>query len=382
MVRNPVLLILVVAGLASALGLAFLGHAPNRILSGQPVTLASLLTGERVLVLLPAAIIASGMFALPSRVVHVAMGLAGVAFVLGLVWLAGAAAAGLADPARPAGRTSFGAGFWALVAVGWLVSADAGRRIAGPWARLAFGTLALAGIGALLATGRLDQLSLAKELDSHKDVFLPAVLRHAQIVGVALVPTLLLGLPLGIAAFRSPALRGPLFAALNVVQTIPSIALFGLLMVPLSALADLVPALPAMGVSGIGLAPAAIALTLYSLLPIARATAAGLGQAPRPVVEAARGIGFTRAQVFRSVELPLALPVILSGLRVTLVQAIGLAAVAALIGAGGLGAIMFQGLFSSAADLVLLGVVPVVMMAVVADATLGALVAVLRGATP
>ena len=159
-----------------------------------------------------------------------------------------------------------------------------------------------------------------------------------------------------------------MLAVLNVIQTIPSIALFGLLMAPLSALAVAVPWLRTLGISGIGLAPAIIALTLYCLLPIVRNTYEGLVQVPHHVVDAARGMGMTERQILAKVQIPLALPVFLSGLRVTIVQALGLAAVAALIGAGGLGSIMFQGLFSNALDLVLLGAVPIVVMVVVVDA--------------
>jgi osmoprotectant transport system permease protein len=137
-----------------------------------------------------------------------------------------------------------------------------------------------------------------------------------------------------------------------------------------------------LGVSGIGAAPAIIALTLYCLLPIVRNTAEGLAQVPRPVIDAARGMGMTDRQIFWSVEAPLALPVILSGLRVTLVQAIGLAAVAALIGAGGLGAIMFRGLFANALDLVLLGAIPIIALAVLTDASLKLLIATLSRGQP
>jgi osmoprotectant transport system permease protein len=115
-----------------------------------------------------------------------------------------------------------------------------------------------------------------------------------------------------------------------------------------------------------------VALTLYSLLPIARSTAAGLGQVPQPVIDAALGMGLTAPQIFWKVELPLALPIFLSGLRVATVQVMGLAMVAALIGAGGFGTLMFQGLLSGALDLVLLGVVPVVALALVIDAALRA----------
>lgn len=145
-------------------------------------------------------------------------------------------------------------------------------------------------------------------------------------------------------------------------------ALFGLLMAPLAGLAQTFPALGALGVSGTGLAPALIALTLYALLPLVRGVVAGLGQVPDAVRESARGMGMSAWQRFWHVDVPLALPVWLRSLRVVAVQTVGMAVVAALIGAGGFGALVFQGLLSSALDLVLLGVIPVVALAVVLDA--------------
>src|SRR5258708_38727866 len=106
-----------------------------------------------------------------------------------------------------------------------------------------------------------------------------------------------------------------------------------------------------------------IGLVVYSLLPLPRNTAEGLAGVSAAALEAGRGLGMTQRQLLWRVEMPLALPVILSGLRVAAIQAVGLTAVAALIGAGGLGAIMFQGLFADALDLVLLGVVPIVLLA-------------------
>jgi osmoprotectant transport system permease protein len=231
--------------------------------------------------------------------------------------------------------------------------------------------LVVAGVVAFLAArGDLDQLSLARELAVRHGVFMAAIARHIVIVGAALVPTLLVGVPLGVLAQRRQAVRHRLFPLLNIVQTIPSIALFGLLIGPLSGLAALFPGLASLGISGIGLAPAVLALVLYSLLPIVRNTAAGLDNVPAAIRDAGSGLGMTQRQLFWRVELPLALPIFLAGLRITTVQAIGLAAVAALIGAGGLGAIVFQGLFSNAQDLVLLGTLPLIALALVADAVL------------
>ena len=136
---------------------------------------------------------------------------------------------------------------------------------------------------------------------------------------------------------------------------------------PLSALAVAVPSLARLGIGGIGMAPALIALVLYALLPVVRSTVAGIGGVDSAVVDAARGMGMTRRQRFWRVELPLAAPVLLAGLRIVTVQAIGLAVVAALIGAGGLGSFVFEGLGQYAADLVLLGALPAIGLALAAD---------------
>jgi osmoprotectant transport system permease protein len=266
-----------------------------------------------------------------------------------------------------------------LFAAAALALADALRRLSpSPVIRIVIGAVATLPVLAVIATGRADQLAILREYAAQRDVFAAALLRHVELVLGALVPTLAIGLPLGLLAVRRASLRAPLFSTLNVIQTIPSIAMFGLLMAPLGALAHLAPGLERLGVSGIGMAPAILALMLYALLPIARNTQAGFASVPASVLETARGMGMTRRQILWSVEIPLALPVVLAGVRITLVQLIGLAVLAALVGAGGLGAIMFQGLFADALDQVLLGVIPVVLLAMAADAALNVLIALTR----
>ncbi|PWC34522.1 osmoprotectant uptake system permease [Azospirillum sp. TSO35-2] len=357
------------AAAVAAVALPFLGFAPNRLLSGRPVALWAAVQGPGdVAALLPGLLLLASPVLRPHRAGLALTVAAGALFAAALVWLAGEQAGRLAAGASAAARTSFASGFWVMAAAGLLTAIDAGRRLGlGTVGRLAVGG-AVAGLVALqLASGHLDQLSILKEYANRREVFADAVLRHATLVAAALVPTLLVGVPLGIAAHRVAAVGRAVFPVLNVVQTVPSIALFGLLMAPLAALGA---ALPGTGISGVGPLPAVIALTFYSLLPIVRNIAVGLDGVPAPVREAARGMGLTPRQIFLRVDLPLALPVFLSGLRITVVQAVGLAAVAALIGAGGLGAIMFQGLFANALDLVLLGAVPVILLAVAADALL------------
>lgn len=358
-------------GLATGLGLAFLTHAPNRLISGRPIPLAAAISGANLITLLPGLALLAGPFLPQRRSSHGIVATAAAAFLVALLWLAGAQAAALAEISPRAARTSLGGGFWGLFICAMLALVDAGQRLRlRPGSRFLAGTAVLGAILLLAASGALDQLAIMREYAARRSVFADAVIRHMAIVLGALLPTVLLGAPLGVLAQRRPTLRAGLFPALNLVQTIPSIALFGLLIAPLSALAGYVPGLAALGVAGVGVTPAIIALVLYSLLPIVRNTTEGLETVSAAAVEAARGIGMTRAQIFRYVEMPLALPVFLSGLRIATVQAVGLVAVAALIGAGGLGAIMFQGLFADALDLVLLGAVPIILLALAADALL------------
>ncbi len=374
------------AGLAaiSLAALPFAQHAPNRLLSGRPLSLGAVLTltgpGPGV------ALGAAGLLLLapllrPGWNAVRWLGLAGGGLTLAAAaWVAARAADALAlHAAVPAARTALGAAFWVLAVAVLLMAADTARRLPpARWGALAAAALALSPLAILLASGNLAQLSLLREYAAERGQLWAALVRHLLLVSGALLPTLLIGVPLGIAAHRRRGLRRVAFPVLNVIQTVPSIALFGLLIGPLSALGAASPALASLGIGGVGVAPAIIALVLYSLLPIVRNTVEGLDGVPGQVREAARGMGMTDAQAFWRVDAPLALPVVLSGLRVTAVQAVGLAAVSALIGAGGLGAIIFQGLFANALDLVLLGSLPVILLAVAVDAGFRALTGLAR----
>ena len=368
-IGNRVLLVLVVGGILAGSSLAFLTTAPNRLVTGTGIRLDALLTGWRTALLLPAAVLVLGVFLPQVRRTHLVTAIAATLLLAGWVALAGAHALQLGQTGSAISRTSFGGGFWLLVFFSWLAAADSIQRLrlGVPATILANAAVVAPCIGLLLA-GELDQLSLLKEYANRQEVFHTALFRHLEIVLATLLPTLLIGVPLGVASFRRERWRIPLFAVLNVIQTVPSIALFGLLLAPLSLLAMQIPMLSRLGIGGIGIAPAIVALTLYSLLPVVRSTVAGLAQVPKAVIESATGMGMSRGQILRHVELPLALPVFLSGVRVATVQVVGLAVVAALIGAVGLGALVFQGLSSTALDLVLLGVVPVVALAVTFDA--------------
>ncbi|EPP1149746.1 ABC transporter permease [Yersinia enterocolitica] len=367
-VKNRVLLSLVILMILSGVGLSFVSHAPNRLISGQGISLISLITGPVWWLLLPILMLASFAFFKQSTVLYWATVLIAELLLFGLLLLAGATATQLAGGEESLVRTSLGGGFWLMSGMSILIAIDSlSRAVVNPIWRSMANVLLLLPVVILLATGQLDQLSLLKEYVNRQDVFNDALWQHLQILFATLVPAMLLGIPLGLFCFRSPRFQVAVFSTLNIIQTIPSIALFGLLIAPLAGLAAAIPWLAEHGVSGIGLAPAIVALVLYALLPLVRNVVAGLDAVPDSVVESARGMGMTRSQLFFRVQIPIAMPLIVSGVRIIAVQTVGLAVVAALIGAGGLGAIVFQGLLSSALDLVLLGVIPVVVMAVVVD---------------
>ncbi|WP_293634033.1 ABC transporter permease [Polaromonas sp.] len=304
------------------------------------------------------------------------------ALVVGLGALAASHASQVVSADTPFGRTSLGSGLWLAWLLLGLVLADAMQALrAGTLTRLGVAAASLLPLAFLLASGAADDLSIMKEYANRDDAFWEAIARHGQIVALALFFTLVIGLPLGWATHRYAAAAPALFPVLNIIQTIPSIALFGLLMAPLAWLAASWPALGRAGISGVGLAPGVVALTLYSLLPVVRGTLAGLAQVPSAVTQAAQGMGFSDSQLFWQVQVPLALPVVLSGVRTASIQAVGLAGVTALIGAGGLGSLMFEGLFSSAQDLVLLGVVPIVVLGALVDGVFKGLITLTRPAT-
>ncbi|EKN3499205.1 ABC transporter permease [Yersinia enterocolitica] len=367
-VKNRVLLVLVILMILSGVGLSFVSHAPNRLISGQGISLISLITGPVWWLLLPILMLASFAFFKQSTVLYWATVLIAELLLFGLLLLAGTTATQLTGGEESLVRTSLGGGFWLMSGMSILIAIDSlSRAVVNPIWRSMANVLLLLPVVILLATGQLDQLSLLKEYVNRQDVFNDALWQHLQILFATLVPAMFLGIPLGLFCFRSTRFQVTVFSILNIIQTIPSIALFGLLIAPLAGLAAAIPWLAEHGVSGIGLAPAIVALVLYALLPLVRNVVAGLDAVPDSVVESARGMGMTRSQLFFQVQIPIAMPLIVSGVRIIAVQTVGLAVVAALIGAGGLGAIVFQGLLSSALDLVLLGVIPVVVMAVVVD---------------
>lgn len=181
---------------------------------------------------------------------------------------------------------------------------------------------------------------------------------HLWLVGLSTAFAVLIGVPLGILISRRTSLNKPVLASANIIQTIPSLALFGFLL-----------PVPWLGARSDRLA--ILALTLYALLPIIRNTYTGIRGVDPAVVEAGRGMGLTESQLLFQVQLPLAVSVILSGIRVAIVISVGLATIAAAIGAGGLGEFIFRGLAMVDNRIILAGAIPAAILALLADVVVG-----------
>lgn len=382
-IHNRVLLLLVLLLAAAGGVLPFINHAANRLVSGEPMVLSQLPDHALLLLILPTVVLA-GLTLAPTRrlPLFLTLFIAEAMFIAALVVM-GETATWFAHEGSSVARTSPGSGLWLGLALCLLICADAINRLTPKalWRLLLNLQIWIAPV-ALLLSGFFSDLSLLKEYANRQDVFDDALSRHLLLLLGTLAPALLIGVPLGVFCYQRPSWQSSVFSVLNVIQTVPSVALFGLLIAPLAGLAKLLPWLGAIGVSGIGVTPALIALVLYALLPLVRGVVAGMQQVPRNIIESAEGMGMSRRQIFWRAEVPLAMPVLLRSLRVVCIQTIGMAVIAALIGAGGFGAIVFQGLLSSALDLVLLGVIPVIALAVMLDALFKLLISLLEAKQP
>jgi len=318
------------------------------------------------------------------RLARVRLVLAAVPLPLLVAVLLVGSQAALASGAPESGRVAPAAGWWFAAIGAYLVFYDARRRF-GTGAPGGSATLARATAAAmLLATASLpvvlptDGLGIVQEYSNRAGRFWGEFRAHVGLSGASVAGSVMLGVPLGLLAFRSRRADKPVLAITSGLQTIPSLALFGLMIAPLAFVSRQVPALRELGVRGVGNAPAVIALTLYGLLPVVRNTYVGMTSVDEGVLEAGRGMGMSRRELLVMVRAPIALPIVLTGVRITAVQTVGNAAVAALIGARGLGNFVFQGLGQASSDLIVLGALPIVALAVAVDRGMDALISALR----
>lgn len=296
------------------------------------------------------------------------LGIIGACVLLLSLLASGIGAENLLHSAPSTARASLGAGVWTSLFAAYLLIHTA---LSGMPSRPRLRKLLSLTIPVLIiilgSFGVFNHLGLIVEFTGNEQRFFQETSRHLALSIGSVTIGACIAIPLGIAAARSEKAQRPIFLMSNTLVTIPSLALFGLIMAPLSALTFAYPALREIGIRGVGATPALIALVLYSLLPIVHNTYAGIRQVSPAALDAGRGMGMSRRQLSWRVEYPLALPLIGEGVRTATVQSVGNTAVAALIGAGGLGHFIFQGLGQAAPDLILLGALAVIVLALSID---------------
>jgi len=376
-VKTPgkLLPVCVAVALLSVFLVPFVSIRANRTATGEGITLASASLGLAlflaVLVVLVLIAHAFNNFAIARTAGAVSL----VALIPAALVVLSLMSASLGRVAAVQVRISMSTGFWMFLgaAYGMIISfaPDPGKRL-----RFLVPAALLASISVLtflLATGGFESLSLLKEYSNRTSTFIAESLRHLMYAGGTVLAALVIGVPFGYAASRSRAWERPVFILANIAQAIPTISLLGLLIVPLSLLASRFPVLDALGIRGVGWAPASIVLFLYAILPITANAHAGFRMIEPSVLDAAKGLGMHGFPLLFRVQLPLALPAIVGGVRTAFTQNLGNAVLAGLIGGGGLGSLMFLGLAQAAPDLILLGVLPLVAMVLVSEQSLGAL---------
>lgn len=358
-----------VAGAASSL----VQLRANRLVPGiaEPITIAGPFAWLIMLAL------AAGMLAAVAPWVVVRRGAALLAAPLLLAstaWGVGRAAHDLLAGEPAIARVSLSTGAWVMVAaVGVLAlaakhlepPADAARRL----------LLLLGGVVAVAAFrwGGLSALSLAREFSVRSSGFWPLVGGHLALSMASLFAGVVIGIPLGLWASGNRRAGNVVLGVAGAIQTVPSLALLGLLVVPLAALATKLPLLGSLGIGGIGSAPGFIVLALYALLPIVRGTYVGLSRVDPGAVDAGLGMGMSRRQLLLRVKFPLAVPLIVDGIRTAAVLVVGIATLTALAGARNLGVLVFEGLGQFAPDLILLGALPIIVLAITVDVGFGRL---------
>jgi osmoprotectant transport system permease protein len=359
--------VLACIGLLAALAFPFLYVTPNRLLSGEPHS-------PHVVALALVWLLIVGLGVTPVSGSRGVVAVLAWGLIAGLPLLASMDARMLLLAAPPSARVPLGAGFWLMWLSASLLLLDRLRELRRAARMNGWITLVVALVGMGMA-GAFDTLALAREFHAQRGPFMDALLTHLTLAATTLLVALVIGAPLGWWAWRTRRADGAVVGLLAFLQTVPSLALFALLIGPFAWLAHAWPALGALGFGGTGAAPAVFALVLYALLPVVRYTIAGLGAVPADARDAARGLGMSRLQLLSRVQLPLGWPVLLAGLRIVAVQTIGLAAVATLIGAGGLGRFVFLGIGQGANDMVMLGTLAIIALALAVDLLFQAMLA-------
>jgi osmoprotectant transport system permease protein len=343
---------------------------PNRLLRGEDVTLQQSSPQGFWLLMVAWVVILVASLPRTGRIGAVLRGLGADAIILASTLVSANVAADFMARQGALARVSLGVGYWLTLLACYVVIFSALQRLKTIGLRSLVALPGPLGVVVLLVTGHLDSLAIMQEYAANAESFNTAFTQQLAYTVGATSLGLVFGLIAGVAAAKWPRVEGSVFALLNVAQVLPALSFIGLLIVPMGWLGATVPALGAIGVSGIGWAPVFVVLLCYALYPITRNVFTGMRSLDHGIVDAAVGMGMKPRQRLASVELPLISPVVLAGVRIAAVQTTAAAILAALVGGGGLGTIVFFGVQQTAEDLVLLGVIPIVAMSLTIDSTL------------
>jgi osmoprotectant transport system permease protein len=358
---------------------SFVSFRPNRIVEGESASAIGALGTSGWIALGLWLLAALGALLLPRSArlawrghTHLARGLLASSVLLLLLAQSGRAASAFAAGGAAASRTSFGWSFYlflfALYLVLYAASADTPNRVA----RFFVWALPFLGVLFLAAFGALGELGIVREWALARPTFTRELSRHLFYALGATIGAIVLGIPLGVLSARHRRARSTIMGLLSLGQVMPVLAFIGVMIPILGAISAHSTTLRSLGVSGIGWAPVMVVLLVYALFPVVRNTLAAIEQLDPAVLDTAKGMGMGRWRSLWEVELPLALSVVLAGVRIALVQSTSGAIIAAFVGGGGLGTIVFLGLEQTSMDLVLVGVIPIVALALFFDAMLRA----------
>ncbi len=369
---NKAYIFIIGLAMAAIFGLPLVSVAPNRILPGEGVLMLEAFSSFWVILFIALWLAYVPLiFRVDHQVYLVASVVIGIVIASLIMLAVGLYGQNILQD-LPSARVSLGSGFWVLLFCLLLVFSDIIKQY---HYSVLTALLVMVVFTLILRLGYWNSLSIMKEYEVWKSVFFQEGYQHIRLVVFSSLIAITIALPLAVIAQHSKILKAMIFNILNLTQTIPSMAVFILLVAPLAWLAKKFPALSeATNFGGIGWAPALIALSLYGILPIFQNAYTAIDEVEESLKEAALGMGMTRQQQFFQLILPLSLPLLLTGIRSTMVLLVGLTAVAGLIGAGGFGRFIFTGLGEQAMDLILLGVIPTVFLALIIDMIMGGII--------
>lgn len=375
--HDKTLLLLSFLGTTAFLLMTFVNYKENRISQGTAYSSFQFLAGF-AFVILALWLILIGLSFYKGKSKDLLVFLVSTVLLLALFWTLQRASGILIEPDSSA-RVSLSGGFYIQIFAIYLLITVYMSRIKD------YRFIKWIGLAAIISffvfffiNGSFGDLSLIKEYTIKKNQFYENLRVHALLTFASVLTGAIIAIPLGYLAYTKNKWEGRVMTPLSIIQTVPSLSLFGILLVPLSGLGKL-GFFNAIGVSGIGWAPAYVALTLYTLLPIARNTLTGFYSVDKNIIEASRGMGMSKKQILRQIELPLAFPVIFTGIRIAFIQTIGGAVLAGLVGGGGMGSFVFLGLGEASPDLILLGVLPIVFFTSLFDYILRTIEKAVRG---